>query len=71
MLTSKPTLETGQTASTTTRLGLLRFAGVALKWAAELLKGSNQVRHGVDLFGRDALVLGRLLITLVSMLVLR
>ena len=39
---------------------------MALKWASELLRGSDQVRHGVDLFGRDALVLGRLLMTLVS-----
>ena len=45
---------------------LPRFAPVALKWASELLKGSDQVRHGVDLFGRDAMVLGRLLVTLVS-----
>ena len=39
---------------------------MALKWASQLLRGSDQVRHGVDLFGRDALVLGRLLMTLVS-----
>ena len=41
-----------------------RFAPVALRWAAALLRSCDQPRHGVDLFGRDALLLGRLLATL-------
>ena len=42
-----------------------RFAPVALQWAAALLRDSDRVRQGVDLFGRDALLLGRVLVTLV------
>ena len=42
------------------------FPGVALPWAAALLKDCDVERHGVDLFNRDPLLLGRLLITLVS-----
>lgn len=41
------------------------FLEVALPWAAGLLQDCDQKRHGVDLFGRDPLLLGRLLITLV------
>lgn len=41
------------------------FLDVALPWAAGLLRDCDQKRHGVDLFGRDPLLLGRLLITLV------
>ena len=43
------------------------FPGVALPWAAALLKDCDVERHGVDLFNRDPLLLGRLLITLVSL----
>ena len=42
------------------------FPGVALPWAAALLQECDVERHGVDLFNRDPLLLGRLLITLVS-----
>ena len=42
------------------------FPGVALAWAAGLLKDCDVERHGVDLFNRDSLLLGRLLITLVG-----
>jgi Telomere length regulation protein len=41
-----------------------RFPPIALKWAAALLKECDVRRHGVDLFGRDHFVLGRLLATL-------
>ena len=41
------------------------FVEVALPWAAALLRDCDHKRHGVDLFGRDPLLLGRLLITLV------
>lgn len=42
------------------------FPAVALPWAAALLQECDVERHGVDLFNRDPLLLGRLLITLVS-----
>ena len=42
-----------------------RFVGVAAQWAAALLDQADQERQGVDLFGRDALVLGHVLATLV------
>lgn len=42
-----------------------RFVGVAACWAAALLDQADQERQGVDLFGRDALVLGHVLATLV------
>ena len=45
-----------------------RFAPVALQWGAALLKDSDQVKQGVDLFGRDAMLLGRVLMTLVRLL---
>jgi telomere length regulation protein len=41
-----------------------RFPSVALKWAAALLKECDVQKHGVDLFGRDAYLLGKLLTTL-------
>lgn len=41
-----------------------RFAPVALKWAAALLRECDVRRHGIDLFGRDHFLLGRLLVTL-------
>lgn len=41
-----------------------RFPPIALKWAAALLKECDVRRHGVDLFGRDYFILGRLLATL-------
>jgi telomere length regulation protein len=41
---------------------------VAVKWAAALLRECDVRRHGVDLFGRDSFVLGRLIITLGSFL---
>ncbi len=43
-----------------------RFAGVAVRWATALLKECDVERHGVDLLGRDAAVLGRLLTTLAA-----
>lgn len=42
------------------------FPRVALPWAAALLRDCDVERHGVNLFNRDPLLLGRLLITLVS-----
>ncbi len=41
-----------------------RFTGVAVRWASALLRECDVRRHGVDLFGRDGLLLGRLLTTL-------
>ncbi len=41
-----------------------RFPPIALKWAVALLKECDVRRHGVDLFGRDYFILGRLLATL-------
>ncbi|KAG2442491.1 hypothetical protein HXX76_002577 [Chlamydomonas incerta] len=41
-----------------------RFADVALRWAAGLLREVDRVKHGVDLLGRDHMVLGRLLAVL-------
>ena len=41
-----------------------RFPAVALQWFQALLGDCDAPRHGVDLFGRDALLLGRLLATL-------
>ncbi|KAG2494834.1 hypothetical protein HYH03_007074 [Edaphochlamys debaryana] len=43
-----------------------RFADVALRWAAGLLREVDVVKHGVDLLGRDAPLLGRLLGTLAA-----
>ena len=45
---------------------LCRFVGVAEQWTAALLDQVDQERQGVDLFGKDALVLGHLLATLVG-----
>ena len=45
-----------------------RFPPIALKWAAALLKEIDVRRHGVDLFGRDFFILGRVLATLGSFL---
>lgn len=39
---------------------------MAAQWTAALLDQVDQERQGVDLFGRDALVLGHLLATLVG-----
>ena len=44
---------------------MCRFVGVTARWAAALLDQADQERQGVDLFGRDALVLGHVLATLV------
>ena len=44
------------------------FPDVALQWAAALLRDADADRQGIDMFGRDAIVLGRLLVTLVSSL---
>lgn len=41
-----------------------RFPHVALKWTAALLKECDVQGHGIDLFNRDAFLLGRLLVTL-------
>ena len=37
---------------------------MALSWAATLLRECDLERQGIDLFGRDSFLLGRLLITL-------
>lgn len=44
------------------------FPEVALQWGAALLRDADADRQGIDMFGRDAIVLGRLLVTLVSLL---
>jgi telomere length regulation protein len=41
-----------------------RFAPVAVRWAAALLQQCDVKQQGVDLFGRDSLLLGRLLTVL-------
>lgn len=43
-----------------------RFPAVARQWAAALLHDCDVEQQGVDLMGRDSLLLGRMLITLVS-----
>lgn len=43
-----------------------RFAPVALRWTAALLQQCDVKQQGVDLFGRDSLLLGRLLTVLGS-----
>ncbi|EFJ42875.1 hypothetical protein VOLCADRAFT_97060 [Volvox carteri f. nagariensis] len=43
-----------------------RFADVALRWAAGLLREVDKVKHGVDLLGRDHQLLGRVLTTLAT-----
>lgn len=43
-----------------------RFAPVASRWAGALLRDCDTRGHGVDLFGRDALLLGRLLTVLAT-----
>ena len=45
-----------------------RFLPVALQWTRALLAGVDKQHHGIDLFGRDAFLLGRLLGTLGSFL---
>jgi hypothetical protein len=45
-----------------------RFAYVAIPWTAALLKQCDVPGHGIDLFGKDTFLLGRLLITLGSFL---
>ena len=42
-----------------------RFVGVAAQWTAALLDQVDQDRQGVDLFGREALVLGHVVSCLV------
>lgn len=51
-------------ATMTTTPSPCRFPTVALSWAATLLRECDLEHHGVDLFGRDSFLLGRLLITL-------
>ena len=51
-------------ATMTTTASPCRFPTVALSWAATLLRECDLEHHGVDLFGRDSFLLGRLLITL-------
>ena len=46
------------------------FPRVALKWAAALLRECDQPHHGVNLFGRDFFLLGKLLVTLGALRVL-
>eukprot|EP00879_Flechtneria_rotunda_P019452 GHRR01020431.1.p1 GENE.GHRR01020431.1~~GHRR01020431.1.p1 ORF type:complete len:328 (+),score=126.87 GHRR01020431.1:473-1456(+) len=41
-----------------------RFAPVAVRWTTLLLKECDVRHHGIDLFGRDSLLLGRLLTVL-------
>jgi len=45
-----------------------RFPEVALQWTSALLRECDVKRHGIDLFGRDHFLLGRLLCTLGSFL---
>ena len=59
-------LEKGHTDATPTPLRRNRFAGVAVRWATLLLRECDVERHGVDLLGRDAAVLGRLLTCLAT-----
>lgn len=40
---------------------------MAIEWVTALLDDCGKDRHGVDLFGKDILLLGRLLTTLVSL----
>ena len=63
---SRVTAPASLAASTTFRRQRTRneFARHALPWAAALLRECDVVRHGVDLLGRDSVVLGRLLTTL-------
>ncbi len=42
-------------------LVFFRFVEVAAEWSAALLSAADQERHGVHLFGRDALLLGRII----------
>eukprot|EP00873_Tetraselmis_striata_P019947 jgi/Tetstr1/440211/TSEL_028562.t1 len=53
--------QAGQTRRKTWRN---RFNPVALEWMESILRGWNVPKHGVDLLGRDFLVLGHLLVTL-------
>ncbi|KAK9908206.1 hypothetical protein WJX75_004272 [Coccomyxa subellipsoidea] len=39
-----------------------RFMDVAAEWSAALLSAADEERQGVDLFGRDALLLGRIIV---------
>jgi len=41
-----------------------RFAPVAIRWTSMLLQQCDVRKHGIDLFGRDSLLLGRLLTVL-------
>jgi hypothetical protein len=43
-----------------------RFAPVALRWTAALLQQCDVKQQGIDLFGRDSVLLGRLLTVLGS-----
>lgn len=43
-----------------------RFAPVAIRWTSMLLRDCDVNHHGIDLFGRDSLLLGRLLTVLGS-----
>eukprot|EP00878_Enallax_costatus_P045926 GHUV01055464.1.p1 GENE.GHUV01055464.1~~GHUV01055464.1.p1 ORF type:complete len:126 (-),score=46.63 GHUV01055464.1:483-860(-) len=43
-----------------------RFAPVAIHWTSMLLRDCDIKHHGIDLFGRDSLLLGRLLTVLGS-----
>ena len=43
-----------------------RFPEVALDWITALLEECGKERQGVNLFGKDNLLLGRLLTTLVK-----
>ena len=54
----------GHGASDTSHLSVRRFPEVALAWAGGLMRGFDAEMHGVDLYGRDSLLLGRLLTTL-------
>ena len=54
-----------QSVGMPTAVSVCRFVGVAAQWTAALLDQVDQERQGVDLFGRDALVLGHVLSCLV------
>ncbi len=65
---SERSLAAGRAAARAPAPRANRFPPVALRWAAALLRHCDERRQGVDLFGRDAFLLGRLLATLAAFL---
>lgn len=60
--------EGGGRRQKTERNTVNKFAPVAIPWTAALLKQCDVPGHGIDLFGKDTFLLGRLLVTLGSFL---